>query len=329
MAEEIQFVFDGKLATNHQMSFYEFARFQYSASRLFVKLDNFRRTGRFPKRITFENQHSITVKPFRDGSFGLDLLAPLAMEGARLAYEIPLSVLFAYVVERVFKPAGDDVVREVLASQRHLVDRFDANIERRDDTIARTLDMLRDEMSQNREVNELNRDLFERLTAETERRAYLEGQRDQLRRFTAEQDAELVTMAAPLLKEMNVPLRESARRVSIRRREGENVIQLLCANRKMADEVDLAVVDPHITTIDVNIVQYNKENGWGKFRNLEWDGLPSFNIPAEINVDIKDQILASMNQPLVEVDCFFVRSPAGIPLRIILIDVREIDDLDL
>ncbi len=326
MTEEIQFVFDGGLAAQHRMDFYEFARFQYSASRLLVKLDNFRRTGTFPKRITFENQHRITVKPFREGSFGLDIIAPVAMEVARIAYEVPISALFTYVVERVFKPAEDDVVRDALSTQRRLIDAYENNIEGRDNTATRTLDMLRDEIDNGRDLNEMNRNLLERLNAETERRAYLQGQRDVLRRFTPEQDADLVTMAAPLLKEMNVPLRDSAKSVSIRRREGRNTTQILYATKQMADEVDIAVVDRFITTIDINVIQYNKENGWGKFRNLEWDGLPSFNIPAEINVDIRDDMMAAMTQQLVEVDCYFVRSVAGVPLRIIIVDVRAVDE---
>jgi len=249
------------------------------------------------------------------------------MEGLRLAYEVPISTLFSYVVERVFKPAGDDTVRESLATQRRLIDAYEANIEGRDETVSRTLDMLREEIANGREINSQNRDLLERLNAETERRAYLEGQRDVLRRFTADQDAELVTMAAPLLKEMNVPLRESAKTVSVRRREGRGTTQLLYANRQMADEVDVAIVDRNLSTIDINVIQYNKENGWGKFRNEEWDGLPSFNIPAEINVEIREEMISSLNEDLVEVDCYFVRSPARVPLRIIIVGVRSIDEI--
>ncbi len=326
MAEEIQFVFDGGLASKNRMDFYEFARFQYSASRLLVKLDNFRRTGEFPKRITVENNHRITVKPFRPGSFGLDLIAPIAMEAGRLAYELPISALFSYVVERVFKPAGDDVVRESLATQRRLLDVYEADIEGRDNTVSRTLDMLRDEIGNGRELNLQNQDLMARLNAETERRAYLEGERAALRRLTREQDADLVTMAAPLLKEMNVPLRQSARKVTVRRRIDGETTELLYANKQMADEVDIAILDRDLTTIDINVVQYNKENGWGKFRNPEWEGLPSFNVPADLNTELRDDIVAAMNQQLVEVDCFFVRSPAQVPLRIIIVDIREIDE---
>jgi len=54
MNEEIAFTFDGKIASQHRMDFYEAARFQYSASRLLVKLDYFRKNGEFPKKITYK-----------------------------------------------------------------------------------------------------------------------------------------------------------------------------------------------------------------------------------------------------------------------------------
>lgn len=325
MAEEIQFIFDGKLAADSRMDFYELARFQYSASRLLVKLDNFRRTGRFPRRITHENEHRIIIKPFRQGSFGLDILAPVLMEGARLAYEVPISTLFSYVVERVFKPADDDAIKEALATQNHLIDAFAAGIEGRDETVRETLDLLRSEIDAGRDLNRQNRELMERLNAETERRAYLQGQREHLRRISRDDDAELVTMAAPLLKEMNVPLRDSARDVTVRTRRDGRTTNILYATKKMADEVETAIVDRNQTRIDIDVVQYNKETGWGKFRNVEWDGLSSFNVPADINDELKEEMVAVMNRQLVEVDCYFVRSPAGVPLRIIVFDVRETD----
>lgn len=326
MPEEIQFIFDGKLAAGSRMDFYELARFQYSASRLLVKLDNFRRTGRFPRRITHENEHRLIIKPFREGSFGLDILAPVVMEGARLAYEVPISTLFGYVVERVFKPADDDAVKAALSTQNRLIEAFTANVEGRDETVSDTLDLLRGEIEAGRALNQTNRDLFDRLNAETERRAYLQGQTDQLRRINREDDAELVTMAAPLLKEMNVPLRDSASNVTVRTRREGRTTNLLYATKKMADEVETAIVDRNQTTIDINVVQYNKETGWGKFRNDEWDGLSSFNIPADINESLKESMVQAMNQDFVEVDCYFVRSPARVPLRIIVFDVREIDE---
>ncbi len=326
VTEEIQFVFDGKLAAQNSMDFYELARFQYSASRLLVKLDNFRRTGGFPRRITHENEHRITIKPFRDGSFGLDIFAPVLMEGVRLAYELPISALFSYVVERVFKPADDDTIKLSLQTQNRLIDAFQENIEGRDETVRDTLGLLRDEIENGRDLNSENRDLFNRLNAETERRAYLHGQRDILRQISAEDDADLVTMAAPLLKEMNVPLRDSASHITVRNRREGRTIDLLYANKKMADEVDIAVVDRQVTSIDVDVIQYNKENGWGKFRNSEWEGAASFNIPADINEDLKAEMVAAMRTDLVQVDCYFVRSPAGVPLRIIIIDVRPAED---
>lgn len=69
MAEEIDFRFQGGLSDGHEMDFYEAGRFQYGAARLMVKLDQFRRTGRFYSRVTIDNNTSIRLRNQEDGSF--------------------------------------------------------------------------------------------------------------------------------------------------------------------------------------------------------------------------------------------------------------------
>jgi hypothetical protein len=133
-------------------------------------------------------------------------------------------------------------------------------------------------------------------------------------------------MAAPLLKEMNVPLRRSASRLNIDAVANDNEFKILSANKEMADAVDTELVDDHLTRIDIDIVQFDKESGWGKFRNDEWDGRASFSIPGDILDDLKQTAVDAMHQDMVEVDCVFVRSAAGIPQRIIVSDIRNIDE---
>ncbi|QNO27511.1 hypothetical protein EEB18_000455 [Sphingopyxis sp. OPL5] len=324
--EQMKFVFDGKLASMHRMEFYESARFQYSASRLLVKIDNFRRTGSFPSKISSKNIHDIQVRAFQQGSFGIEILIPALMAAGPAVFETSVSAIFSYVVDRVFKSADDDVIRDALSTQRQLMETFDDTIRGRDDTITRTLDLLRDEMAHERELSLDNKELYERLLAEQERRLLVQAERDVLRRMTEEQRADLVTMSAPLLKEMNVPLRRSASHVSISSVVDGQPRRLLYADKRMTDEVDVAVVDRHLTTIDINVVQFNKENGWGKFRNEEWDGLASFSVPADILDELRRELVAAMRLNGVSVDCYVVRSPALVPLRIIVVDVNPIDD---
>lgn len=326
MTETVNFVFDGGLAAQHQMDFYESSRFQYAASRLLVKIDNFRRTGKFPKKITYKNTPNILVLPTKRGSFGIEVIAPAAVAAAPMLYELPISYIFGYIVDRVFRSGDDDDIRAALAANERLIDVFEANIAGRDDTINRTLALLREQLDQNRDLQERERQLFERLLAEKDRKEALQREADVLRSIPADEEAELITMAAPLLKEMNVPLRRSAKILNISAAANDNKFGVLSANKEMADAVDTEKVDREITKIDINVVQFNKESGWGKFENEAWEGRPSFSVPGEQLQNMRQTVVNAMHKNGVSVDCLFVRSASGIPQRIIVYDMNDIED---
>jgi hypothetical protein len=309
------------------MDFYESDRFQYSASLLLVKLDIFRKTGVFPKKITYKNTPDILILPARRGSFGLEVLIPALAAAGPMIYEIPISYLFSYVADRIFKSGTSEQIARTLAERDgKLFQLFQENINGRDDTIERTLDLLGQQMAANANMHEDVKQLYERLLADQQRRGALREEAEVLRRIPPDSEANLLTMAAPLLKEMNVPLRRSASRLNIDAVANDNEFKILSANKEMADAVDTELVDDHLTRIDIDIVQFDKESGWGKFRNDEWDGRASFSIPGDILDDLKQTAVDAMHQDMVEVDCVFVRSAAGIPQRIIVSDIRNIDE---
>ena len=97
MAEEIDFKFSGALADDHSLDFYEAGRFQYGASRLMVKLDQFRRTGRFSSRVTYDNNTRILLKTQEDGSFVISTVVPFLMAGGDAFLQANLSLLWSYV----------------------------------------------------------------------------------------------------------------------------------------------------------------------------------------------------------------------------------------
>ena len=157
--ETIRFVFDGQLADHHKMDFYESARFQYAAARLSVKLDQFRRKGSFSAKVTAKNNTSVEVKPFERGSFGIEIIGPVLAIAAPIFLEVPLTALWTYVVERVFKPAGDDTIRNVLDGNARLLKLASAQGERDGTIINEALKVLSDERKAGREDRAENRDL--------------------------------------------------------------------------------------------------------------------------------------------------------------------------
>ena len=326
MTEKISFFFEGQLAAQNRMDFYEASRFQYAAARLLVKLANFRENGQFPSKISYKNSPPIEILPYRPGSFGLDIIAPALAILGPIFLEVPLSTLFSYVVDRVFKPADDEAILSSLEGQRELVETFRQNIEGRDEVQQRTLDLLAERIERGDELTDQLIAIQNRIIADQQRKIELSEYRGQLRRIDEESEADLLTMSAPLLKEMNVPLRRSARKVDVISTKGDERRRILSADKAMADAVDLAIVDKFITTLDINVVQFNKHSGWGKFENVEWEGLAPFSVPGDILDDMKQTVVIAMNRNLVEVDCFIVRSVSGIPQRIIITDVRDIDE---
>jgi hypothetical protein len=327
--DSIDFVFDGKLADQNRMDFYEAARFQYAAARLSVKLDQFRRRRRFSSKVTRRsNDAGIELQSFRSGSFGIETIAPIVAIAAPMLIEVPLSAMWSYVIERIFKPKDEDNIREILETQQQVVGAFDRALERSDNTTLAALDALRDANNRTGALNEENALLYERLIAESNRRNYLEGHADALRQISSEEDAKLVTMAAPLLKELAVPLRRSADRANLLVGSRSSRRSILYADKRMADDLELSVVDDEITPLSINIIQYNKETGWGKFRSPDFDGLQSFAVPADRKDMLQSELIDGMDRDETYIRCYFVRSISGIVQRIIVVDILSLEEFE-
>jgi hypothetical protein len=56
--DTIQFKFEGGMADNHELNFYEASRFQYAAARFIYTLEKFRQEGKIVARL---NQRRIQV----------------------------------------------------------------------------------------------------------------------------------------------------------------------------------------------------------------------------------------------------------------------------
>jgi hypothetical protein len=332
MPEEIDFTFNGALSDGHELDFYEAGRFQYGAARLMVKLDQFRRTGRFSSRVTYENNTRILLKTQEDGSFVISTLVPFLMAGGDAFLQANIGLMWSYVADRVLRPASTDNLREALATQRDLIQTFDANIAQQGEQNRRTLDLLADRIARGDQLSNDNQRLYERLLAEGQRRAYLEGETDTLRRIAPDQDARLISMAAPLLKDMGVTLRNSASTLRVSANDNGNNREIIFLNRRMASDVDTSRIDDQSTLILVRIVQYNVETGWGKLRTAEHDGLLSFNVPSDRKGDVQGELLEAMdrrgNRMDTYIECLFVRALSGVLQRAIILSIRDLDDLD-
>jgi hypothetical protein len=326
MPDQLLFYFQGGLAEQNRMDFYEAARFQYAAARLSVKLDQFRKTGRFSKRITSESRTNIDLFPFERGSFNLKIAATDEAD-RQPKIDVPLTALWTYVIERVFQPVETSAALDLI-DDNSLRSEFFQLVEDNIFDSSQAIDLLRKRIESDRGLAYTESELLSRLISEAERRAYLASHRDLLSQITPEQDAALVTMATPLLSEIAVPLRRSAKLVTISTIDQLGKRPILTANHQTASALESIKIDKHVSTIDVDIVQYNKETGWGKFRNEYWEGIPSFSVPADRKDDLRFELLSAMQSDQVIVDAYIVRSLSDEPIRLIIVDLRRIEDME-
>ncbi len=324
--DALQFHFQGGLSDNHRMDFYESARFQYAAARLSVKLDQFRRTGRFSRRVTTTSRTNIDLYAFERGSFNLKISAE-AEADAEYHVAVPLTTLWTYVIERVFRPTETSAAFDLIDSDS-LRSEFFQLVDRNTFESSAAIELLRSQINTAAGLSLREQELLDRLISESGRRSYLHSHTDILSHISPEEDAALVTMATPLLGEMAVPLRRSAKLVTIKAIDDFGERQVLTADRKMVSDLESLKIDKNVNTIDVNIVQYNKETGWGKFRNDYWDGISSFSVPADRKDELKYNLLHAMQENMVSVDAYFVRNLADEPIRLVLVNINEINELD-
>ncbi len=316
--------FEGKLADQNQMDFYEAARVQYAAARLSVKLDRFRRYGSFPKKVTSVSNTGIDLSPFGKGSFHIRFNTPETRYSPEWYLRLPLATMWAYVVERVFKPASPEEMRSGLWWEDELLDHFDNDISGRENPASQTLFAINSAIASGVSIDDDARQLAERLTAEALRREYLTGLSSQLSVISPEQDAQLITMAAPLLKELGLPLRRSASIASITiAANGTTPFPILGLNKTMAANVELTRTDSELTVLRIDLVSYDKESGWGKFRNIEFDGKAPFYVPADRKADLQAAVLRNMNKSEVLATVAYTRSLAGVKKGIVLFELLD------
>ena len=120
---------------------------------------------------------------------------------------------------------------------------------------------------------------------------------------------------------MATVLRRSATTLNIVVKDEVNNKNVLFLNRKMAAEIESAAVDESITLILVDIIQYNKETGWGKARLAEVASPVSFNVPSDIKGKMQPQLVEGLNKEKVYIQAYFVRDKANIPTRLIVVGI--------
>lgn len=325
MPERIQFHFEGRLADQHRLNFYEAARFQYATARLVVKLAQFRDVGRFNKRIHESSNFDVLLETHREGSFDITILAPLLVAGYDAFVSTSLSTLMTYVFERIVGKSSDNEVAKTLNSVQEITDTFGQISENNTDQMRQVLEYVDKNQDRLMAMADKQAELYERLLTERERVNLLERNSSELRKIDPVREQKLISMSAPLVTEMATVLRTSADSLQVIAQSNTSGREsnILYLNKKMAEDIENDVVDQQMTSVLGNIIQYNKESGWGKVR-AEFPNSPiSFNIPSDVKSTLQSKILAAMGKEQIYMRTYIVRNKAREATRLIVVGLMD------
>lgn len=319
MSEFLTFHFEGRLADSHRMNFYEAARFQYAAARLMVKLAQFRESGKFNKKITNKTNFNIQLKSQSDGSFNINIEDVKKKDEDKKPFlDVSLSELVSFISERVIGKVDEQTRQNVKLPANSTFLGVDPAIVAPESIIDILVSSVK---NNNLDIENLPievRDLVKRIIAEDNREISLSENIDNISNIDFQKSQKLLGMAAPLFQEMAIPLRKSADTLEISTMKNGQHKTIVFLDQKMASEIETAAVDKESTSILGDIIQFNKDNGWGKIKIEDGTKIVSFNIPYDILPTIRSSFVMGMNRDLVYLEVFFVRDQAGDVIRMIV-----------
>lgn len=314
MVELIKFHFEGALAEKHRMNFYEAARFQYAAARLMVKLGQFRNVGKVSQKITRKNNLDIQLITHAEGSFNINIedSAEVPKKGPFL--DATLTDLLAFVsdelVGKIDESDHEGTVTAPTGADTSLI-AFVDNL----------ADLIVNDLAYLHEVPSELQDVVKRRVAELYRERRLSRKADTLRQITTVRRRKLIAATAPLFSQMAIALRRSADTLEVHSSVDGLDRPLLYLNQTMASEIETAKVDDKITTLLGDIEQFNKQNGWGKFKFEGGTKTVSFNIPYHLLDDMKQRLIDMMKVDLVNLQTYCVRDATGEIVRLIAVGI--------
>lgn len=191
------------------------------------------------------------------------------MAAAEAFVTIPVSHLMSYAFERLLGKESDTDIVAALNAQATVAEQFGRISDNDSASMQQALSIIEAQRQSLVDINDRHTQALERRIAELERNKVLEAERDQFASIDQVRQEKLISMAAPLVREMATALRRSADKLEIfEESERGPANRLLYLDQEMAEEIIVSRVDDHITSIRADIVQYNKETGWGNYASL-------------------------------------------------------------
>lgn len=285
---ELSVVYEGGIASEGQLDFYEYSRAAYGFSRLVSTIEVYRRTGRVPQKITRQMKVDLIIRAPEKGSFPIDILAPLIADAGHykaLISQIPLDVFLKYLLQAVktLLPNSQDRIVEIakidLEREKHRtaqsqqetkrVSELRKIVESGNATTQSALDLLR------RQIDKPDTALFElnetvasltSLKVEVEeiieRESTLQSYAPAFEALPRKDLAALTKKLRPQIAELGVPLGKSAKIVKITEGRKRSAIATF-DDRKMAD-IQSRELDEDEVSVGIRVIYYDRDGGYGR-----------------------------------------------------------------
>ncbi len=331
----LRFQFEGRLASQNELNFYEAGRFYYGAARLIYTVEEFRQRGRVLSRISSRVNLDARIRASRPGSFIQDVILASAPLIADAAIKVPFDVIFAHFWSLLL-PAGrskqdavdigEKFVRfaeeqtDQISEVRKIVESGNATTQQAlrilelvlnsKNTASMGLSLSPEELESRRQD----------LITEQGRERLLEPYREALQSISPEQERRFTSQIRKSAQEMLVPLRSSARNLQISLPANDNKLAFL-------DEYNAEIItneqeDENSIVLRVKIKRFDRETGYGLARYDDLMKPIAFRLRKN-TLGMREDVLQSMREDWITAEFHIVRDAYDTPKLLILEQVFE------
>jgi hypothetical protein len=321
------FRFDGGDADRGELNFYDAGRFQYGAARFVYTLEYFRQTGTVLSKITKRVNAEYRIPSPERGSWEMEVLQIAVPPLIECAVKVPIQAAIAYVMERLIPGRKSrDMISEVLGEDEFRKDdrlayERERTAQERErtkqirllaDTNSKALDLVGRMLDRPGVVGpkvQLLHEIRDELNASSEREEIIKRYKAEFDKVQDPAATRLTDRTRAQVIEMGRPLIRSADRLQIN--DGPRRRPFASLNRRSVEDLSGNTVDPLPSTLRGNIVRFDKENGWGKFRNREFTTPVSFLVPSALRNKLRDEVIDAMKEEEVDAVFYYVRDKGG------------------
>jgi hypothetical protein len=342
--EVLRVQFDGGIASAGRLHFYEYSRAEYALARFVITIEHFRRTEEVVEKIGSRSYVDLFVASPERGSFIQDIVVNVIGSGASVIISVPLAALMSYVWHRLAprQTRTDEILVEI--AQLRLAEARQRTIQERERTAQLRIyqSILEDERAPAKDAETIvgealegyetlrgslavpERDLtaaLDELGAEAERERQFEKYKEALEKIDETTFNRLTSRLRPSIKDISLPLRKSATRMSIGDARAKRTFMYM--DLAIAEAIQHRRLEEEVVEIEGRVKSYDRDSGAGKFKSPEFPRVLNFIVPISEKARLRDSILSAMRRDRVVLKCRRQVDDSGMPTSIILLDVEQ------